>query len=320
LLVVVMSAAISSAERAQVALFVLLPVVVGAVGVGGWLLVGAVFGPVRRLADEANRLSVGQPGARLPEPSADGEIAALTRSLNELLERVERSVERERTFVDDASHELRTPLTVLSGELELAEADLDPPEVALDGDAVARALASVRAARAEADRLTRLAEDLLVLARLDRGELPLRKEAVNLRRLAVGVCERMGVRTDAVVGDDVLVNADPARLEQVLTNLVANARRHARLRVMVRVTNLGVDGAEVEVADDGRGFPARVLPAAFERFTRADPARSRAFGTASTGLGLAITDAVVRAHHGSASAANDGPLGGAVVTIKLPLR
>ena len=99
---------------------------------GCWLLVGAVLRPVHRLADEATRLSVDEPGGRLPVPSADSEVAVLTRSLNALLERVERSVERERTFVDDASHELRTPLTVLRGELELAELDLasdDPKAV-----------------------------------------------------------------------------------------------------------------------------------------------------------------------------------------------
>ena len=113
------------------------------VAIGCWLLVGAVLRPVRRLADEAARLSVDEPGSRLPVPSSDGEVAALTQSLNALLDRVERSVERERTFVDDASHELRTPLTVLRGELELAELDLASD----DPKAIDRARASVQAAR-----------------------------------------------------------------------------------------------------------------------------------------------------------------------------
>ena len=159
-----------------------------------------------------------------------------------------------------------------------------------------------------------------MLARLDRGELPLRKQALNLRRLAADVCERMGLPPTAVAGDDVLVNADPDRLDQVVTNLVANARRHARARVRLTVTDMGTDGAELEVADDGRGFPERLLPSVFERFTRADQARGRLLGTAGTGLGLAITAAVISAHGGTARAANGPPLGGAVVTLHLPLR
>jgi signal transduction histidine kinase len=314
--VVGVSAIATAAERADVALAVLLPVLLVVVGAGCWLLVGAVLRPVHRLADEATRLSVDEPGGRLPVPSADSEVAVLTRSLNALLERVEQSVERERTFVDDASHELRTPLTVLRGELELAELDLASD----DPKAVDRARASVQAARSETERLTRLASDLLVLARLDRGELPLRKQAVNLHRLATEVCERFGLPASAVTGDNVLVNADPDRLDQVLTNLVANAKRHARVRVRVTVRDLGMDGAELEVADDGRGFPERLLPGAFERFTRADAARGRMLGTPGTGLGLAITAAVMSAHGGSARATNGPPLGGAVVTLRLPLR
>ena len=122
-----------------------------------------------------------------------------------------------------------------------------------------------------------------------------------------------------MAGDDVLVNADRQRLEQVLGNLVANARTFARGRVLVQVTGLGADGARIEVADDGPGFPDHLVASAFARFRRADRARGgRRIGTEGTGLGLAIVAAVVDAHDGSVDAANGPPLGGAVVTVRLP--
>ena len=144
---------------------------------------------------------------------------------------------------------------------------------------------------------------------------------MNLRRLAEEVVARLG--TDhpitTVVGDDVLVNADRQRLEQVVGNLVANARTFARGRVQVTVSGHGADGGRIEVADDGPGFPDRLVASAFDRFRRADRARGgRRLGTDGTGLGLAIVAAVVDAHHGSVAAANGPPLGGAVVTVRLP--
>jgi signal transduction histidine kinase len=304
-------------SRARLVMYLAPPIAALALGVAAWVLVGAVLRPVTDLADEAARLSMSRPGRRLPTPAGDHEVAALATSLNALLDRVEGAMAAERQFLDDASHELRTPLTVVRGEVELAQLALGECTTA----SLEQARQSIDAAAREAVRLTALAEDLLVLARLDRGELRLRRHAVNLRRLADDVVARLGTQrpTTTVVGDDVLVNADRQRLEQVLGNLVANARTFARGRVLVTVLAGGAGGARIEVADDGPGFPDHLARSAFDRFRRADRARGgRRVGTEGTGLGLAIVAALVEAHDGSIEAWNGPPLGGAVVTVRLP--
>ncbi len=325
-LVALVATVVSKATRAHVALVLAMPLALGLVAVGAWALVGAVLQPVRKLADEANRLSVNSPGQRLPVTTSDGEIAALTSRLNDLIDRVERSMERERTFVDDASHELRTPITVLRGELELAMIELEGADLTAAPDAIVDALRPpLLAALGEVERLGRLADDLLVLARLERGELRMRRQAFDVRAAADEVCRRLGTTrpTTSVTGDTVLVNADPVRLGQVLTNLVSNARRHALAIVQVTVRDLGGDGAEVVVSDDGRGFADHVLPIAFRRFTRAESARSRRIGgsgvSGGSGLGLAISAAIIDAHGGTIHASNGPPLGGASVVVHLPL-
>jgi signal transduction histidine kinase len=246
-------------------------------------------------------------------------VAALARHLNTLLVRVQESMAADRAFVDDASHELRTPISVLRGEVELAQlaaadARADPTRL----DAVDE---SLRAAREETDRLSRLADDLLVLARMDQGQVRLRKQAVDPRQLVEAVVARLGPgRTRIeITGGHSLVNADPARIEQVLTNLVANARRHAFSRVLIGVEDLGAQGVAVTVSDDGKGFPANLLPDAFGRFRRADPARTgRTPSAEGTGLGLAIVAAIVTSHGGDIGATNGPPLGGASVHVRLP--
>ena len=153
----------------------------------------------------------------------------------------------------------------------------------------------------------------------------MRLRAVDVRKLADELVERLG-RPGAqllVDGPHVLVNADRDRLEQVLTNLVGNAIRHARTRVRISVADLGSDGVEIVVADDGNGFPERLLPHVFERFRRADLARRRTASNdgpdSGTGLGMAIVAAIVAAHRATITAGNGPPLGGAVVTVRLPV-
>ncbi len=312
-------------DRERLVLLVLIPTLVTLAGLGAWLLVGATLRPVTAMAREAERLSVHDPARRLPEPSGDDEVGALARNLNALLDRVHETMAADRALVDNASHELRTPLGVLRGELELAQlnlADLAAPGAEAPVDAVADSLAR---AHNEVGRLGRLTEDLLTLARFDRDEAPLRLRAVDVRKLADELVERLG-RPGAqllVDGPHVLVNADRDRLEQVLTNLVGNAIRHARTRVRISVADLGGDGVEIVVADDGNGFPERLLPHVFERFRRADLARRRTASNdgpdSGTGLGMAIVAAIVAAHRATITAGNGSPLGGAVVTVRLPV-
>jgi signal transduction histidine kinase len=312
----------SARARGRFTLLVVSPLIALALGMGAWGLVGATLRPVTQLADEAARLSSDEPGRRLPVPAHDDEVARLARSLNVLLEHVEAALRHQRSFVDDTSHELRTPLSILRGELELARLSLADYTENADAALLAEVRASITSAEEEAVRLTRLSEDLLGLARLEQREEVLRPRALNARRLVADIAARFGDERPfiEVVGADVLVNGDAARLEQVFTNLIANARRYARSRVAITVREAPGYGVEIEVADDGPGFPEHLLPVAFERFRRAESARRRgAAPRGGTGLGLAIASRVVMAHGGTISAANGPPLHGAVVTVRLPL-
>jgi two-component system, OmpR family, sensor kinase len=233
-----------------------------------------------------------------------------TAALRPVVKRLEAGLTRERRFVADASHELRTPLALLQTELELALRRPRSPDELRD------ALAS---AGEEVDRLTRLAEDLLVLARADEGGLPLRRSAVAVGDLFETVARRFAPRAEAgsrvldvSAGPDQTIFADRLRLEQALGNLVDNALRHGGGTIRLEAESR--DGTTMlEVSDEGEGFASSFLPHAFERFARADEARSRG----ATGLGLAIVDAVARAHGGTANAGNRDE-GGAFVSLSLP--
>lgn len=266
----------------------------------------AALRPVEAMRRRAAEISEDDPARRLPVGPARDEIASLGHTLNEMLDRLEVAFERERRFVADASHELRTPLAILRAEVELAMA-------------AGRSEAELRSALAsvgeETERLAKLAEDLLVIARADAGRLPVRPETVSLRRLARRVAARYDAqvrnRVSVRVPGGVVVSADPARLEQALTNLVDNALRYGEGEVVIDAHAVG-KGAEVHVIDQGKGFPEGLLDSATERFTRADSSR----GNGGAGLGLAIVDAIARAHGGSVHVANRD--GGADVWLELP--
>jgi two-component system, OmpR family, sensor kinase len=278
--------------------------------VGGYFLAGAALRPVEAMRRQATEISSERAGDRLPVPPADDEIRRLGLTLNELLGRLEAGLARERRFVADASHELRTPLASLRAELELARRRPRSAEELQD---------AVRSAAEEVERLVRLAEDLLVLTRADEGRLPLALDPLTVRELLDAVAGRfdtrareVGRRIEVEAPVDAVTTADRLRLEQALGNLVDNALRHGggTVRLAGGVEN---GNAELRVSDEGAGFPPDFLPHAFERFSRVDVARSGG----GTGLGLAIVDAIVRAHGGSAAAAN-GRGGGAEVTISIP--
>ena len=261
---------------------------------------------MRRRAQEISTSSLHE---RLPVSAADDEVARLGETLNEMLARIEAGLERERRFVADASHELRTPLTLLKTELELALRRSRTPDELEQ---------TIRSAVAESDRLGRIADDLLLLARSEDGRLPLRLEPVDVDDLLESVVARFRARAEAEhraldAGSDSahVVVADRLRVEQALGNMVDNAFAHGT--GAVRLTAVPHNGSvELHVTDNGPGFPAEFLGHAFERFSRADEARTRA----GSGLGLAIVDTVARAHRGSAHAANrEG--GGADVWVTL---
>ena len=292
------------------ALFLIGPAALLLVSLLGYALAAAALHPVESMRLEAEAISASEPGRRLPLPSSRDEVRRLGETLNQVLERLEFALEREQTFVADASHELRTPLTVLKAELELA---LRRPRSHAE---LERAL---RSAADETDRLAQLANDLLLLARSDRDTLPLRRERVAARGLLAQVVERFSVR--AVAGgrtvtieapDALILTADPLRLEQALGNLLENALRHGG--GAIQLTAVERDGrVELHVLDEGGGFTPDFLPRAFDRFSRADEARS---GDAA-GLGLTIAAVIAKAHDGSIHAANRNDRG-ADVWLSLP--
>ena len=264
----------------------------------GYLLAGLSLRQVESMRRRAAAVSADRPGERLPVPSTGDELQRLGETLNEMLERLEVALERERDFVADAGHELRTPLALLRTELELASRQ------ATTVDELRQA---VRLSSYEADRLSQLAEDLLLLARADRGRLPLRIESVDVDELLASVASRFEWRAQEVGKtlrhspiSDVRISGDRLRLEQALGNFVDNALRYGgdEIRLEARKHDGGV---ELHVRDDGRGFSEEFIPHAFERFTRADQART---GNGA-GLGLSIAQTIAHSHGGTAQVGND---------------
>ena len=265
---------------------------------------------VSAAAREVADLELDKGEVRLPTPivpvdpdAAHTEVGQLGSALNRMLDRIagalsarHASETRVRQFVSDASHELRTPLAAIRGYTELAQRKRDQ----LPED-VAHAMSRVES---ETQRLTTLVEDMLLLARLDEGR-PLERAPVDLVRVvadAVSDAHAAGPEhewTLELPDDPVQVTGDQARLHQVLTNLLTNARVHtpAGTTVTTSVTTGSGGAAVLSVTDDGPGIPAALQPEVFERFARGDSSRSRRGG--STGLGLAIVAAVVKAHRGT---------------------
>lgn len=280
----------------------------------GWFVAGAALRPVERMRTEAAGISAEDPGRRLRVPETGDELARLGETLNDMLARLEQAIEHERRFVDDASHELRTPLGILKTELELALRKARSPE---------ELQAALRSAAEESDRLNSLAEDLLVLARSDRGRLPVRKQDTDISALISESVARFRPRAEerriavSLLGDTQSHAAlDPVRMQQTIGNLIDNALRHAPDGGSISITVIRTDVVlTVEVSDDGPGFPTGFLDKAFEPFARVDSGRARTSGGA--GLGLAIVKAVAHSHGGTVTARNN-ELGGATISLSLP--
>ncbi|BBU20500.1 hypothetical protein MXEN_13756 [Mycobacterium xenopi RIVM700367] len=294
----------------------------------GVVIIRRALAPLNRVAQAAgevvdlplDRGEVALP-VRVPEPDANPytEVGQLGLAVNRMLDHIaaalstrQASETRVRQFVADASHELRTPLAAIRGYTELAQ------RMRPDTDAVSHAMSRVQS---ETERMTRLVEDLLLLARLDSGR-PLERKPVDLSRVAVDA-----VSDAHVAGPDhqweldlppepVVVAGDAARLHQVMTNLLANARIHTGPGTVV-TTRLTTEPTHtvLKVIDNGPGIPEPLQSEVFERFARGDTSRSRKGG--STGLGLAIVSAVVKAHDGTI-AVRSAP-GHTEFTVRLPL-
>ncbi|MFF7447714.1 MULTISPECIES: ATP-binding protein [unclassified Streptomyces] len=299
-----------------------------AAGIAGTVIVGVATRPLRRVAATATRVSelplhTGEVNLseRVPESECDPdtEVGKVGAALNRMLDHVhgalqarQQSETRVRQFVADASHELRTPLSSIRGYAELTRRGREQI-----GPDTRHALGRIES---EAGRMTLLVEDLLLLARLDAGR-PLQFEQTDLIPLVVDTVSDsraagMGHNWRLDLPDEpALVSADAARVQQVLVNLLGNARKHTApgTTITARVQRRG-PWMCVDVEDNGQGIPADLLPHVFERFARGDTSRSRASG--STGLGLAIVQAVATAHGGAVTV--DSVPGRTVFTVHLP--
>jgi signal transduction histidine kinase len=288
------------------------PIVLLIAAMVGYFAAAAALRPVESMRKRAEDIGGdSSAGQRLPVPPSNDEVSRLGKTLNEMLGRLEDSLARERAFVADASHELRMPLAILKGEVELALRH------AKTAPQFRKAVAS---AAEETDRVVQLAEDLLVIARSDQGELPVRREDVDLAQLVSSTVERFALRAseqrvelefDAPQG--AVVNVDALRVEQALGNLIENALRYGGHSIHIAASSYGSAGCEFAVTDDGDGFSDEFLPHALERFTRGDTARGRG----GTGLGLSIVEAIAHAHGGSVMVFN-GADHGARVQLFIP--
>ena len=306
-----------ASQDAELAFEIVVPVVVLIIAAGAWVLSGAVLRPVERIRADAAALRTSAAtgrvrGGGVHQPDSGDRIEALAVTLNGLLTDLSDAAERQRHLVADAGHELRTPLAVLRTELELADRDgRDAPYLR---DAVTHA-------RDEVERLSTLAEDLLLLAdaehrvrrdvrRLSLGDLV--EQSVRSHRATAA--ER-GVDLEIELADDTRLAGEPGSLRRVVDNLIGNALSVASSQVTVTVRTLPGATLELTVSDDGPGFADDFLPHAFERFRRGDDDRHRT-GSGGAGLGLAIVAAVAAAHDGVATATNTAD--GARVTVVLP--
>jgi len=289
-------------------LTVLLAFLVFAFGV--WWLARQVLAPVQRVTQAAAHVSGQDLARRVPVPATDDELRALAVSINNMLDRLQESFETQRRFTADASHELRTPVTAIVGHAQYLLRRTNPSVEQVD---------SLGVIQREGERMAKLVHDLLELARADAG-FQVQREPMNLLEVLEAVRDDLGpLSAPALITVDCAqplleVEGDPARLKQVVLNLVQNALEAGARQVRLQLERDGRD-VRLEVLDDGAGIPGEALPHIFERFYRVDGARSTR-GNGS-GLGLAIVRWIVQQHGGSVEVRSR--VGeGTVFTIMLP--
>ncbi|MCX5045715.1 ATP-binding protein [Aldersonia sp. NBC_00410] len=289
------------------------PLVVVLTVIGTYLLVGVALRPVESLRRRVSSISSSDLDRRVAVPATGDEVAQLASTMNEMLDRLQAGQRAQRRFVSDASHELRSPLSTITTALELAHGRPDLIDTAMVDDSLLP----------EARRMTRLVEDLLVLARSDENALATHRGDVDIDDLLLAEAKRLraagiGVATRITA---CRVRGDASALSRLVRNLADNAGQHSQSVVEFSCTTVGFDsklkkpGVRITISDDGPGIPVADRDRIFERFERLDPTRTRASG--GTGLGLAIVAEIVRAHHGTV-AIGDRAGGGAEFTVELP--
>ncbi len=288
---------------------VLLGTVATALG-AGWLA-GSSVAPVEEITQQAEGIQAGPVDQRITAHADVDEFAGLVKVLNGMLQRLDRAFESQRRMIADAGHDLRTPLTAMRGQLEVALRGERHP------DAYRSTLNSVLE---EVDHLISISDSLVLLARLDAGELALDRVDTDVAAIVDGATGHARARADGreirfTGPSDATAAVDAQMLSVVINQLLDNCIKHTPpdTRVQATVTADATD-VTVTVEDDGPGLPAEVLPHLFEHFYRSDAARSR---TGAAGLGLTVAAAIVDAHGGTIEAAGSA-LGGLRVTLRLP--
>jgi len=287
-------------DNLLITLLLLTPFVLGTAAVGGYMLMKQPLKPVVALTEHAERVGAQTLGERLPIIASGDELERLSLSLNRMIERLEDALTHIHRFSMDVSHELRTPLTILRGEFEhlVQRPKMDEP-----------VLEAIGSALEEIDRMSKIVDGMLAISRLDSGGIQLERSAVDIRPLAISVVEHMRLLADekhielqCIDHGPVFVLGDATRIKQVLVNLVDNAIKYTSIGGMVEVSfwedhNKDAGVGVMQVKDNGIGIPAESLPFVFERFYRADKARTRDNGGA--GLGLSIVRSICSALGGT---------------------
>jgi heavy metal sensor kinase len=297
-----------------IALCLLTPVILVGAAVGGYLLMNVPFRPVVDLTRHAEQIGTQALGERLPVIPTGDELERLSISLNRMIDRLEDALAHNRRFSADVSHELRTPLTIMRGELEPLVENPDLSTQALD---------AVGSVLEEIERMSDIVESLLVISKLD-AQGPLQKSLVNLSALALSTVEQMQLlaedkqlKVHSGVSAEIWVLGDRVRLQQAIVNLLDNAIKYtpAGGQISLSIFAQGDHGV-IEISDNGIGIPAEYLPFVFDRFYRADKARSRESG--GTGLGLSIVKAICAAHDAVVSIQSREGMG-TTVRVELPV-
>src|SRR5438477_9624128 len=293
-----------------------LPLIVALAIGGGYLLMRGALRPVDQIRQRAARITSRNLSERLPVVHTGDELERLAVDLNRMIERLEASFHQVNRFSADASHELRTPLTVLQGELEsMARSSSNLPIEIRD---------TIGSALEETQRLAKIVENLLTISRLEAGEARKQLERLDFAELAHSTADQMRllaeekhIHLDCNGAEAVEVDADPARLKQIVVNLLDNAIKYTPESGRVSISVMKQGGRAVfEIADTGIGISPDDLPHVFERFYRADKTRSRQMG--GTGLGLSIVRSICLAHGGHITV-NSTEGRGSLFRVELPL-
>lgn len=289
---------------------IVFPLIVAGMAMLTYYFVGRVLRPVEAIRRRVADITGGDLTQRVPVPATGDEIATLATTMNEMLGRIEEARGQQLRFVNDASHELNSPLTTLVGLLDLARVKNQP----IDPDTVDAVMMP------EAIRLQNMVADLLLLARADESGIPLRCTDVNLDEIVSSEVARLEATTDHAITVSIVpvrIRGDAEKLTRALRNIVDNAARHTRDTLVFTMTHDSTTRtASITVSDNGPGIPDDDKHRITERFVRLDTSRERVSG--GSGLGLSITDEIIRAHHGLMIITDSDRTGGATIGFTLP--